>query len=526
MRTSARASSEQVSAMTQAEGEVVMRRSESTLLQVNNVTKQYSTGTLALRGVSLQVDRGTVHGLVGANGAGKSTLIKLISGVEQPTSGAIRWGGKQAAWRSPSQALDAGLATVYQHTPLVPQLSVLENIYIGPDKRRIWNPANHREEFERLTSLTNYEIDPDASVGQLSVGARQMVGILQAVARSPRLILLDEPTASLSQEERVALFAVIDRLKASGTAFVYVSHFLDEVMSLSDEITVLRDGRLAQHGPASEFTEDELVFQMVGEKLAAAESESLPTSIDHDAPPAVSVRNLTVEGVVDDISFAVQPGEILGLAGLLGSGRTEILKSIFVGGAGVRGEVSLGSRAYKRRNPARSVKEGMAFVPEDRVREGFIGSWEIWRNVSLPHLASISVGSVVPINSREQRNAEWAIERLRIKAESANDDVSQLSGGNAQKVVFAKWLFGKVRLLLLDEPGAGIDVSAKADLFRLVRELASDGCAVVIVDSEFEQLLATCHRVIVLHRGKAVGDFASSDTDVHKMTALASGLSR
>ncbi|GHJ40794.1 sugar ABC transporter ATP-binding protein [Streptomyces sp. TS71-3] len=497
----------------------------SPVLSVAGVHKVYPSGTHALRGVSLDVLPGTVHGLIGANGAGKSTLIKILSGAQTASSGTVAWHGEPVTWTSPAQALAAGMAAVHQHTPLVEALTVLDNVFLGRRESARWDARRRAEELAALCERIGYGLDPATPVGRLSVGARQMVSIVQALARHPSVVLLDEPTAALSPTEREVLFRSIRRLRDQGTTFVYVSHFLDEILDLTDHLTVLRDGRVVVNTATPETGKEQLVSAIVGERLGRLEEQPRATPAPASGgEPLLAVRDLASPGRFGPVSLAVRPGEIVGVAGLLGSGRTELLQAIFGADPAVTGTVAVDGHRIRPRSPRAAVRRGLALVPEDRSRQGLLPAWEIWRNISLPYLPSLSRRGVVVDNARERALAGRALQELNIAAPSADAPVSELSGGNAQKVVFAKWLYGRARVFLLDEPSAGVDVAGKADIIQLMRGLADSGHAVVLVASEFEELLAACDRVLVMRRGRLIAERAASATDLHELTALASGL--
>jgi ribose transport system ATP-binding protein len=493
------------------------------VLVVADVHKIYSSGTHALRGVSLAVRPGSVHGLIGANGAGKSTLIRIMSGVETATSGTVSWQGEPVSWTTPSQALAAGMAAVQQHTPLVSTLSVLDNIFLGRKDSIRWDAARREGQLRELCERMDYNIDPHQTIGELSTGGKQMVAILQALARDAKLVLLDEPTAALSPHERDVLFRSIRRLRDQGTTFVFVSHFLDEILDLTDQLTVLRDGQVIADAETSGVSKQDLVTAIVGQRLARVEQQN-STPAGSAGEPLLVVDGLRSPGRFGPVSLTVHAGEVVGLAGLLGSGRTELLEAIYGADRAAAGSVRVGSHRLQHRSPRAAVRAGLALVPEDRARQGLLREWEIWRNVSLPYLSSMSRQRLLPDRRRERRVAEQAIAELGIKTPSADAPVGELSGGNAQKVVFAKWLYGPARVFLLDEPSAGVDVGAKSDIIQLIRRLASAGQGVLIVSSEFEELLGVCHRILVIRRGQIISERSVVDTDLHELTALASGL--
>ncbi|MCO8274652.1 sugar ABC transporter ATP-binding protein [Actinoplanes sp. TRM 88003] len=493
----------------------------SPVLAVRDVEKTYTSGTRALRGVSMQVLPGTVHGLIGANGAGKSTLIKILSGWQQASAGTVEWKGGPVDWSQPGQALEAGMAAVHQHTPLVDAMTVVENVFLGRRETKRWDAAARRTELLALCERVGYELDPGELVSELSVGARQMVAILQALARNPDVVLLDEPTAALSPAEREVLFRSVRRLRDAGTTFVYTSHFLDEVMALTDHLTVLRDGLVVVDSPTADVTVESLVTAIVGKRLARMESSAPVTRTL--GPAVLSVRDLSSAGHFGPVDLTIHEGEVVGLAGLLGSGRTELLEAIYRADPACSGEVLVDGRPV-RHSPRAAVRSGLALVPEDRARQGFVRDWEIWRNISLPYLSGMSWRRLLPRAAREKALAQQAVDDLGIVCGSTESAVGELSGGNAQKVVFAKWVYGPARVLLLDEPSAGVDIGAKGDILQLVRRLADDGRGVLMVSSEFEELLTACDRILVIRRGEIVADLRVADTDLHEVTALASGL--
>ncbi|MBE3014634.1 sugar ABC transporter ATP-binding protein [Microbispora sp. NEAU-D428] len=493
---------------------------DTPLLSLEGVGKSFPNGTVALRGARLTVLPGSVHGLVGANGAGKSTMIKIIAGAHAPTAGTVRWKGEEVVWRDPGAARKAGVATIMQHVPLAPTLTVLENVFLGaPGPWRL--PRARRREFDRLLERVHYAIDPDAEVAGLAIGERQMVAILQALAIGANLVVMDEPTASLAEGERQVVFDVVRRLSAQGTAFLYVSHFLDEVLSLTDRVTVLRDGTVVEEGPTVAYDEDRLVQAIVGRDLLAAERRA-PAPVAADAPVALAVRNLSSPAGVRDVSFEVRRGEVVGIAGLLGSGRSEILHAVYGADSRARGQVLVDGRPV-RRGPRAAVAAGMALVPEDRNAQGIVGAFPIWKNISLPDLASLSSARALPREAAEAERAERAIRDLGIVCPGPDALVTELSGGNAQKVVFGKWLYGGARVFMLDEPTAGVDVGAKADILDLVRRFAAEGGAVLVVSSEFEEILAVATRVLVVREGRIVAERPAHETSEEELLMLANG---
>lgn len=494
------------------------------LLDMQGITKVFPNGTVALRNVDFAVRRGQVHGLVGANGAGKSTLVKIVAGAEQPTGGTIRWRGEAIDGWTPGAARSAGIATVYQHAPLVPTLSVLENVFLGQGPGLGLVPfARQLERFLDLQRRLGTSLDPSAPVSELTTGTRQMVAFLQVLALGADLIILDEPTASLSRAERTVVFDAIRRLSGrEGTGFVFVSHHLREILDLTDTVTVLRDGRLVARHDTARLTNDLLVREMTGAELLAVEQ----AAHEHQVPTGevlLEATDVTTHTGVSGASLTLRAGEVVGLFGMMGSGRTELLRALFAADPLAAGSVRVRGRPLGS-STAAAVRAGIAFVPEDRQAQGVHLGWEIWRNTDLVDLADLSARGILDL-PRELGRATAAIGALDIvAAEGPAHIVGELSGGNQQKVVFAKWLLGRFDVFLLDEPTVAIDVGAKAQILSLVRELAANGKAVLINSSEPDELLAVSDRILVLRAGRPIGERRSSVTSEAELLALAGGL--
>ena len=500
-----------------------MTESATPLMVLRGVAKAFPNGTVALRGVDLAIDRGTVHGLVGSNGAGKSTLIRILSGAFPASSGEVFWRGQPVVFERPRTPIELGIATIHQHIPLAPTLSVLENVFLGHAGR--WRRSSTlSHQFDALCDQVGYRLDPEAIVGTLSIGERQMVSIFQALGTGADLIVMDEPTASLGSSERELVYSTIRRLSVgAGKAILFVSHFLDEILALTDCVTVLRDGEVVLRADTKDLDDRKLAEAIVGKQIAAFErdrrSGALQVPSLAEAPPRLELRDLCSPGMLSPVSFSLAAGEVLGVAGLLGSGRSELLHAIFGADRHARGTVRLDGVPVAR-NPAAAVRAGIALVPEDRMQQGLVPEFEIWRNTTLPALDGVSAFGLLPDAAKERARGWEAIVRLSIKAASPEIKVNELSGGNAQKVTIAKWLFSDVRVFLLDEPTAGIDIGAKTDVLRLVRELAAAGKAVIIVSSEFEELLAVADRVIVMRDGRTVAERLVADTSEHELLLL------
>ncbi|MFM0348810.1 sugar ABC transporter ATP-binding protein [Paraburkholderia sp. RL17-347-BIC-D] len=496
---------------------------EIPLLQLQGVTKTFPNGLTALRGVNLNVSRGTVHGLLGANGAGKSTLIKILSGSFPATGGRIVWKGTPVEYSSPKAANDMGIATIHQHIPLVPTLSVLENVFMGEESR--WRRSTViRTRFSDLCRRVGYWLHPDGLVSDLSIGQRQMVAILQALGTGADLIVMDEPTASLAASEREVVYQIVRHLsRVEDKAILFVSHFLDEVMALTDRVTILRDGQAVVDAETSELDESRLAEAIVGRQIVALE-RAATQPVDLSAPVVLELKDVASPDNLETISLKVRAGEVVGIAGLLGSGRSELLHAIFGADPDATGNVLVEGRSIGK-STAAAVKAGLGLVPEDRMEQGLVPGFEIWRNTTLPALSGVSRGRWLPDPARERKRGAEAIRRLSIKANSPDILVTELSGGNAQKVTIAKWLFSDVKVFLLDEPTAGIDIGAKTDVLLLVRELAAAGKAVIMVSSEFEELLAVSSRILVMRDGRCIAERAGHETSEHELMLLAGGKS-
>ncbi|KFD29561.1 sugar ABC transporter ATP-binding protein [Sphingobium yanoikuyae] len=485
------------------------------ILTLQGLTKTFPNGTMALKGVDMAVEPGTVHGLLGANGAGKSTLIKILAGALTPTDGAIGWRGEDRNWSGPAGPKAAGIATIYQHVPLVPTLSAIENILL--DQGGTWrSDRTERVRIERIVADLGNPFALDALVQDLPIGQRQMVAIVAALTADAQLIIMDEPTASLAGHERANVYATIRRLKAEGRTVLFISHFIDEIMALTDHVTILRDGRAVLASPTAALGEQDIADAIAGKAVAALERNG------HRAAPGKAVlelRGLTSPGRLAPTDLTLHAGEIIGLAGLLGSGRSELLHAIFGADPQARGMVLLNGVPLPRRTEE-AVIAGLALVPEDRAGQGYVPLLSISDNIALGDDLAL-----LQAPARERAEADAAIARLAIKTPDADALPTQLSGGNAQKVVIARWLKPRTRVLMLDEPTAGIDIGARTDILRLVRTLADDGLPVLLVSSEFEELIAICDRILVMRDGAVVRELdpaSTSETDL----ILAAGGSR
>jgi ribose transport system ATP-binding protein len=474
-------------------------------LFARGISKQYP-GVRALDGVDLTVQQGEVHVLLGENGAGKSTLVKILSGAVQPDAGSIELMGDQVSFPSPHAAQHAGISTVYQELALVPDLTVAQNIFLGREHVRLGTPVLDRRAMEdeaaALLASLHVHVDPRASVRRLSLAVRQLVEIVRALAREPRILILDEPTSSLSGQETDELFERVDRITANGVGVVYISHRLEELERIADRVTVMRDGRVVNGGLPAETPLPELVTMMVGRDV----TQEFP---DRDSAPGevlLRVAGLTVPGHVKDVSFNIRAGEVVGIFGLVGAGRTELLRGLY-GLDRATGDADLGGiPLIARGSPRKSIDAGLALVPEDRHSWGLVLPMSIRDNISLSSLDECSSRGLLSKPRLDQLAARF-MSTMRIKAPNASVGVSSLSGGNQQKVVIARALAPHSRLVLLDEPTRGVDIGAKVEIYDLVARLASEGKAVLVVSSDMPEIIGLSDRVLVMRQGRLSGEF-------------------
>jgi ABC-type sugar transport system ATPase subunit len=480
------------------------------LVEVRGVSKRFG-GVQAVDDVSVAIAPAAVHGLVGENGAGKSTLAKIIGGVHEPDAGELLVDGEPARLRSPRDALAVGIATIAQEIALVPARSVLENVFLGLEPHRlggIVDRAALRRRYDELEARTGFGLDPDARVGGLRTADQQKAEILRALARDARLILMDEPTASLTANESRRLLDIVAALTATGTAVVLVSHHLDEVLEAAGTITVMRDGRVVRTGPAKRETPTTLVTGMVGRALELTFPPKRPARAE--APVVLEARGIARTGAVDDVSLSVRAGEIVGLAGLVGSGRSEVARLLFGADRLEAGEVRVEGERVRVRGPGHAARLGIALVPESRKEEGLLMVRSIRENATLATLPRYATAGIVR-EDRVRKRAEELSRRLDVRAPGTKTRVGSLSGGNQQKVLFAKWLAAEPKLLIADEPTRGIDVAAKQQIHTLIADLAESGMGVLLISSEIEEVLGLAHRVLVMRGGRIVGEFAGED---------------
>ncbi|HKM58194.1 MAG TPA: sugar ABC transporter ATP-binding protein [Chthoniobacterales bacterium] len=500
------------------------RQPRPPLLELKGLTKRFP-GVIALNAVDLSLATGEIHAVVGENGAGKSTLIKLLCGGYAADAGEMRFGGAPYRPSSPLDALKAGIRVVYQEFNLLPFLSVAENLLFDSLPRRYGLFVGYRTLHERAKALlerVGLDVDPHTPVEHLGIAQRQLLEIAKALAFASRLLILDEPTATLTPREIGRLFGIIRDVRASGVTVIYVSHHLNEIFELCDAVTVLRNGRRIASLPVATTSPPEIVHLMVGRELEEALTAVRTVVEPRAGPAAIQVQNLRFRGNPRGVSFALQYGEILGLAGLVGSGRTETLRAIF--GADFRdgGEIYRNEQRVFFNSPMDAVKHGVCLLTENRKEEGLVLPMPVRVNVTLTDLSRISQAGL--LNGRTERDlAQYSVAELDMRIASLEQAALDLSGGNQQKLVMAKWLFRNAEVLMLDEPTRGIDVGAKAEIHDLLRRLAAAGKAILVVSSEVPELVALCDRILVLLRGQLAGEVQRDEFSEERILSLACG---
>ncbi len=475
----------------------------------------------ALREATLELRAGEVHALMGENGAGKSTLVKMLAGVYRPDEGTVKVDGAAVAFHGPLDARDAGVAIIYQEPTLFPDLSVAENVFMGRQPlasgRRIDRKAMH-DQVNELFARLGVELDAERPVRGLSIADQQIVEIAKALSFEARVLIMDEPTAALSGAEVDRLFGVVRTLRERGAALMFISHRLEEVFAICDTVTVMRDGAVTFDGPLAGLTSDDLVRQMVGRDLDAL----FPKETASVGSQVLKVERLTREGVFTDISFEVRAGEIVALAGLVGAGRSEVARAIFGIDRWDGGSVELLGRPIHNGRPNAAMRAGIGFVPEDRRQQGLVMDLSIARNATMTRTRALAHLGIIRAASERALATEWGT-RLQLKYHRLDDPVGRLSGGNQQKVVLAKWLATQPRLLIVDEPTRGIDVGTKAEVHRLISQLAGEGLAVLMISSELPEVLGMADRVLVMHEGRLTGHFTRAEADEERIVRAMSG---
>ncbi|MFJ4918825.1 sugar ABC transporter ATP-binding protein [Streptomyces sp. NPDC088725] len=496
---------------------------ENALLTMSGITKLFP-GVRALDGVDLSVQAGEVHCLLGQNGAGKSTLIKVLAGAHQPDGGVITWRGEEVTLKSPIAAMRLGIATIYQELDLVEGLSVAENIFLGHELTAAGFVVKGREARARATALLarlgHPEIQAHRPVGSLSAAQQQIVSMARALSHDVRLIVMDEPSAALDPDEVDNLFRVVATLTADGVAVVYISHRLEEIRRIGDRVTVIKDGRTVAVGlPAKETPTSEVVALMTGRHVEYVFPERSRATGTPSGEPVLRVEGLAREGEFAPVDLELRPGEIVGLAGLVGSGRSEILETIYGARKASAGRVLVDGAPLRPGSVRAAVRAGLGLAPEERKAQGLLMLESVTRNVSVSTLSRFSRGGWLN-HSAERTAAQAATRELSLRPDNPDARIRTLSGGNQQKAVLARWLLRGCRVLLLDEPTRGVDVGARAELYAVIRRLADDGLAVLLVSSEVPEVLGLADRVLVLREGRVVHRAPAEELDEHRVLDL------
>lgn len=488
----------------------------SPLLEMRGITKRFP-GVMALDEVDFELEKGEVHVILGENGAGKSTLIKMLSGAYQPDEGEILLDDEPVSISSATVAQELGISTIYQEFNLVPQLTTAENIFLGRQPRRfgLVNRRKMGEEARRILERMKVRVDANALVSNLGIPQRQMVEIAKALSLDARILVMDEPTASLSGQEVERLFEIIRGLKEEEVSMIFISHHLEEVAEIGDRVTVLRDGKVVDRVPAS-TNRSEFVRMMVGRPI----EDQFPRQQPETGEVLLEVNNLSQKGILEDASFQVRAGEVVGMAGIVGAGRTELARAIFGVDPVDSGEVWVEGRRMKLGNPREAKRRGMGFVTEDRQGQGIVPPLSVDENLSLASLGqNTSVGLV---NRREQRKrARKMIEDLNIRTPSPVQEIRYLSGGNQQKVVIGKWLLANSRVLIMDEPTRGIDVGAKVEIYELMNELTKNGAGILMISSDLPEVLGMSDRILVMSEGRITGELSVDGATQENVMELA-----
>ncbi len=493
------------------------------VLELHNAVKTFGP-VVALADGTIELRKGEIHALVGENGAGKSTLVKILAGVYQPDRGHFTISGADVHFHNVGDSKAAGVSVIYQEPTLFPDLTVAENIFMGRQhlgRMRLISRTTMRQKAAELFEQLGVRIDPERLAEGLSIADQQMIEIAKAISLDASVLVMDEPTAALSGTEVERLFDVARSLRERGAAVLFISHRFDEVFALSDRITVLRDGRYIATHETQAVTVDAIVHEMVGRDIDAM----FPKTDAEIGDPVLTVDSLTQKGVFRDISFEVRSGEIVGLAGLVGAGRTEVARAIFGIDSYDSGTVTIEGKALKPGDPMSAIKAGVGFVPEDRRKQGLVMSLGVARNATLTLRHALSRFGLITGATERRAGAIWT-DRLHVKTGNLDAAVSTLSGGNQQKVVLAKWLATEPRLLIVDEPTRGIDVATKAEVHRLLSDLASRGIAILMISSELPEVLGMADRVLVMHEGRLTADLPRAEATPQSVMAYATAVSQ
>lgn len=487
------------------------------ILTLKNITKEFP-GVKALDDVTINIERGTIHGLVGENGAGKSTLIKVLAGIYQPNKGEIILDGKRCRFNSPIEARRAGISVVHQEIKLAEPLSVAENMFLGNVqlKNGLVDWKGMRRRAREIVEDLGMDIDINAQVSSLTVAKKQIVEIMHAINNNSRILIMDEPSAVLTDRELEVMFRIVKQLRDEGITIIYISHRLDEIFGLCSNVSVLRDGCHIDTIPVASVDRQGLINMMVGREMG----QEYPKEVGNVGGTILEVKNLS-RGILQDISFEVKSGEVFGISGLVGAGRTELARAILGIDKPESGEVYVRGKKVHYRTFADAIRDGLGLIPEDRKLQGLVQIMSVKRNTTLVNMKRVLRAGVISSSLEEKLSKEYA-DKLHVVTPSMETEVQYLSGGNQQKVVIAKWLFQNSEILFLDEPTRGIDVGAKAEIYRLINRMAKEGKTIIMISSEMPELLGMCDRIMVMHEGHKMGELNAAEATQEKIMALCS----
>lgn len=487
------------------------------ILTLKNITKEFP-GVKALDDVTINIERGTIHGLVGENGAGKSTLIKILAGIYQPNKGEIILDGKPCRFNSPIEARRAGISVVHQEIKLAEPLSVAENMFLDNVqlKNGLVDWKGMRRRAREIVEDLGMDIDINAQVSSLTVAKKQIVEIMHAINNNSRILIMDEPSAVLTDRELEVMFRIVKQLRDEGITIIYISHRLDEIFGLCSNVSVLRDGCHIDTIPVASVDRQGLINMMVGREMG----QEYPKEVGNVGGTILEVKNLS-RGILQDISFEVKSGEVFGISGLVGAGRTELARAILGIDKPESGEVYVRGKKVHYRTFADAIRDGLGLIPEDRKLQGLVQIMSVKRNTTLVNMKRVLRAGVISSSLEEKLSKEYA-DKLHVVTPSMETEVQYLSGGNQQKVVIAKWLFQNSEILFLDEPTRGIDVGAKAEIYRLINRMAKEGKTIIMISSEMPELLGLCDRIMVMHEGHKMGELNAAEATQAKIMALCS----
>ncbi|MFR1850533.1 MULTISPECIES: sugar ABC transporter ATP-binding protein [Clostridia] len=489
-------------------------------IEMRGIDKSFG-GNAVLKNAGFLLDDGEVHALMGENGAGKSTLMKILTGVYTKDAGQVIVDGKEVCYNNPQEAEKAGIVFIHQELNVLFDLTVEENMFLGKEIKKVFGICDRkamRKRVQEILDMLGVDIDPTQRMDELSIGQQQMIEIAKALMVDAKVLIMDEPTAALTQSETEVLFKVVNSLRKKGVSIVYISHRMEEIFELCDRITILRDGTYIDTKRIADIDMNDIVKMMIGREIG----ERYPVRNSKIGDVAFEVKNLNCPGAFENVSFEVRAGEVLGVSGLMGAGRTEIMQAIFGNMPNVTGQLLLDGKEIKNKNPQQAIQNGIGFITEDRKVEGLMLEESIMKNISLANLGRISNGGVIN-KKKEQELVNKGIEELRIRCFGPQHECNNLSGGNQQKVIFAKWIYTNPKVLILDEPTRGVDIGAKKEIYNIINELAAKGVAIIMVSSELPEVLGMSDRVMVVREGEVRGILNKEEANQESIMTLATG---